>query len=493
MAKANFTSKTHSRTLARFFDRATAPVYMVSSDHLIVYANEACAVWIGLELDNLIFAPCVFTSHELDDPIQNRVQGLSPPPVLLEATSKSNRDRRSYAVSAIDESGAKSWREATMNRLLDADQNHLGILVVCSETESPQPPPSDLLTAGVESTDLHLALSEIRRASDRIYSLESLVGKSPFANRLRRQVDSAIDSNFDLLIHGPSGSGKEHLARTIHAARARTNSSELLPVHCAIADQRLIQQNIKDIVASRSASVSDSNQNDWLLLLDVDRLGEAAQNELLGFFQLPNFPLRTFATATESLFGLASRGSYSVDLAYYLSTVTIELVSLSQRQSDVPFLAQALLERDNFRRDRQLTGFSNNVMQQFIEFEWPENIDQLNRTVQLAARKTIGTEVTELDLPDEFLNSLKAMRIGSASETTIHLDQFLNEIEKELVTRALRQAKGNKTKASKLLSISRPKLLRRLNFFGFESFESNTSEDIKPSKELDSSAFEELD
>ena len=172
--------------------------------------------------------------------------------------------------------------------------------------------------------------------------------------------------------------------------------------------------------------------------------------------------------------------------------MTIELVSLARRQSDVPFLAQALLERDNIRRDRQLTGFSVNVMQQFIEFHWPENIDQLNRTIQVAARAATGTEVGEPDLPDEFLNSLKAMRIGSASETEIQLDQYLNEIEKELVARALRQAKGNKTKASRLLGISRPKFLRRLNFFGLEGFESEAA-DVEQSGELDSSAFEELD
>jgi DNA-binding NtrC family response regulator len=490
MAKANISSKTSAKTLAKLFDRATAPVYMVSSDHLIMYANEACAAWVGLDLETLLSCPCVYTSQELDDPAQNRVPGLCPPPSLLEPTPTSNPAHPRFVVWAIGQRDQKSWREATMNPLLDADRNHLGVLVVCDDTKLLQPPSSDLIATGVESADVHAALAEIRRSSDRLYSLESLVGNSPFANRLRRQVESAIESNSDLLIHGPAGSGKEHLARTIHATR--NNGSELLPVHCAIADQRLIQQNIKDIVASRSPSTFDSKKSDWLLLLDVDRLGEAAQIELLGFFQLPNFPLRTFATSTESLIELAGRGDYSVDLAHHLSTMTIELVSLARRQSDVPFLAQALLERDNFRRDHQLTGFSINVMQQFIEFHWPENIDQLNRIIQVAARTTTGTEVAEADLPDEFLNSLKAMRIGSARVTEIQLDQYLNEIEKELVARALRQAKGNKTKASKLLGISRPKFLRRLNFFGLEDLESDSS-DIEPAGELDSSAFEELD
>ena len=81
------------------------------------------------------------------------------------------------------------------------------------------------------------------------------------------------------------------------------------------------------------------------------------------------------------------------------------------------------------------------------------------------------------------------MRIGVATETEINLDKYLGEIEAELVARALKQAKGNKTKASKLLGVSRPKLLRRIQFFNLET-SLDTSEEI--SGELDSSAFEEL-
>ena len=128
-------------------------------------------------------------------------------------------------------------------------------------------------------------------------------------------------------------------------------------------------------------------------------------------------------------------------------------------------------------------------MQQFIEFHWPENIDQLNRTIQVAARNTSGVEITAEDLPDEFQHALKAMRIGTASETEIQLDQYLNDIEKELVTRALKQAKGNKTKASKLLGISRTKLLRRIQFLGLAGPDSDSA---PGADELDSSAFEEL-
>lgn len=488
-------SKPSPKTLTRLFEQTRSPVYIVDPDYVIVYANEACAQWVDLDLESLVSATCVFTSQDLNE-VQNRVQGLCPPPGILKQVDTADVAPLSFAVSAPNGDNQKSWRAATMSPLLDPDLNHLGVLVICQAQESESPPltqNANLASTIVDSEKLHAALAQIRTKTDRIYSLESLVGTSPYANRLRRQVTTSIESNADLLIIGPHGSGKEHLSRTIHSARDPDQKSELLPVHCSIADQQLIQQNIKDIVGSRTVAHpgGGAQEQDWLLLMDVDQLGEAAQNELLGFFQLPNFPLRTIATSTTSLIEMAARQKYSADLAHHLSVLTIELVELSKRQSDIPVLAQALIERDNFRRDGQLSGFSNGVMQQFIEFAWPENIDQLNRTIQVAARNASGAQINESDLPDEFQHALKAMRIGSAEETKIVLDQFLSEIEKELIVRALKQAKGNKTKAAKLLGISRPKLLRRLQFFNLGTLE------VQPvnnsDAELDPSAFEELE
>ena len=379
-----------------------------------------------------------------------------------------------------------------MTALFDADQNHLGVLVVCGESEFDAAPVNeDRRNPNLdEITKLHNALAEIRTARDQNYSFESLVGNSPLANRLRRQVSTAIDNRSDLLIHGPPGTGKEHIARTIHTTRNHVDASELIPVHCSIADQQLIQQNIKDIVASRTSSKSsrEPQEQDWLLLLDVDQLGEAAQNELLGFFQLPNFPLRTIATSSSCLIKLSEQQNYSADLAYHLSTSVIEVPPLERRLSDIPFLAQALVERGNLRRERKLSGMSNAVIQEFVEFHWPENIDQLNRTIQLAAQNCNTNQIELTDLPDEFNYALQALRVGRQVETEIVLDEYLASIEKELIVRAIATAKGNKTKAAKLLGINRAKLLRRVQFFELESPSAEHDD-----AELDSSAFEELD
>ena len=489
------TLKSPNKVVARLLDRTSSPVYILNAEFVVIYANPACADWVGVEIKTLIGSKCIFSSDSVGTPVETRIQGLCPPPDAVELFSNSAPNFKSISVSALDSKNQQSWRQAMLHAFLDDDQNQIGILLICSPAASLQPPSTDPVSCSVETERLHSALASIRTQTDRIYGMNSLVGTSPYAHRLRRQVKLAIEADADLLIVGPQGSGKEHLARTIHSCRNRNTSSELLPFHCSIADQPMIQHNIKEIVASRTPAGfhDDSQEQDWLLLLDVDRLGESAQNEILGFFQLPNFPLRTIATASESLIELAKASRYSMDLALHLSTMTLPLVSLSERLVDVPLLAQALLERENFRRDKQLSGFSKSAMQQLVEFHWPENLDQLNRTIQAAARKANAAQITEQDLPDDFVQAIKALRIGQISETEIQLDQYLEKVEKELIARALRQARNNKSKAAKLLGISRPKLLRRLQHLELETSQPSTPTESNVDDQLAPSDFKELD
>ena len=499
MAKSKSQSKSGTRTVARILERTSTPVYVIGPDSDNLFANHACVDWVKTDIDILVGSKCTYASNATDE-LERRIQGLCPPVGAHENDwtpnqNESSKETQEFWAFTTDANQEKSWRRANLTPLFDANQNRLGVMVVCGE-ETRTPPTTDPIACSQNPERLHAALAQIRTQTDCRYSLESLVGTSPFAHRLRRQTESSIESKTDLLIYGQIGTGKEHLARTIHASRPSSRGSELLPVHCSIADQQLIQQNIKDIVSSRAdlkpASYRKAEiEQDWLLLLDVDRLGHAAQNELLGFLQLPNFPLRTIATATNSLIELAGQGAYSEELAHYLSTMTLELVPIAQRMLDVPFLAQALLERENVRRDRPLTGFDPESLRLLCEFNWPENIDQLNRTIQLATENATGSQITESDLPEDFKQALVAMRIGTATETEIRLDDYLAGIEKQLVMRAIKQARGNKTKAAKLLGVSRPKLLRRIQFFDLDS-KPDFSEVDEENEPLEESDFEEL-
>ncbi len=164
----------------------------------------------------------------------------------------------------------------------------------------------------------------------------------------------------------------------------------------------------------------------------------------------------------------------------------------NRRAEDIPLLAQAILERCNPGRTHQVEGVDQAAAQLLIEFQWPGNLDQLNEVISSACQTTHRNLITPADLPKKFHDCIKAQRIGSLAETEIDLEQYLQQIERELLTRALQQAKGNKTRAAQLLGISRAKFLRRLQFFGIEI--EMEIESAAPDEDLlEPSAFEEID
>ncbi len=498
-------SRSNSTKLGKLLDQTSAIVYLIGPDRTIQYANPACTEWTNVGIEKISGAKLAYSSERLADETADKICGLCPAPEILETLLESdslNGPTPSFHIAARRDKDQTAFRLARAFQMA-TESNQKSILVISSSddlhVESPTGVP---IQASQDSApdQLHKALRAIRDQSAEVFSVDSLIGVSPLARRLRRQAKIAAQCKSDLLIVGPSGSGREHLARTIHALRESSKDPGLLiPLPCAIADQSLIHATIGELLAEKLADakadpLSDHPPRvDWLLLTDVDQLAPAGQLELLGFLQLPDFPLRIVASSTERLLDLAQRGDYPTELAHHLSTMTIELAHLHERPEDIPLLAQAFLERENLRRDRQLSGFDKISLQLLSEYKWPGNLSQLHDMVVAAVGKTETTQVTAADLPKKLIDSLSAQRTGSPIETEIQLDAYLQTIERELLDRAIRQAKGNKTKAAKLLGISRAKLLRRLQQFELTGEQAEGSEALKGPDFLEPSAFKEIE
>ncbi len=192
---------------------------------------------------------------------------------------------------------------------------------------------------------------------------------------------------------------------------------------------------------------------------------DEAQAELAGFLTLPGFELYSIATSEESLVALAQQGRFHTDLAHALSTLTIHLPPLSQRLEDIPLLCQFFVEKLNAEGDRQLSGFSSEALDELAGYAWPDNIDELADLVELACRAAEGPTIDIRDLPAPIRWATTADAHPRQQDEPIDLDEFLAEIEKELMLRALRRCKGNKTKAARLLGMNRARFLRRLGAF----------------------------
>ncbi len=518
-------SRQFSRNLSRFLSRTSSPVYIVGQSSAadrfalqVNYANEAMLEWLKVSADEILNKRLVYSSQPLDDPVEQKLRGLCPAPELLAATSKLSSEQegresirsKNFDVFIQSGSGESQFRQATGSILDSGKLDSPEILVVCDGAVFSTPARTDSFIPVEMHGQLHVAMTKIASTQGDKFNSRSLIGKSPFVTGIRKKFQAAVESTASVLIVGPLGSGKEHLARSIITERIRAGETKhgeskrgagtALPplvIDCPVADPELIQRSLRE----RRRPTTGQPMQTHLLLLDIDGLSESAQSELTGFLELPGSVFTMTATAQTSPTELAERNRFHPALAHSINTLTIELPSLSARAEDIPLLAQAFLEQQNViaanaksptlassnnatrPNGRQLGGFSPLAMQMLWDFDWPGNLNQLAGVVRESAVAATGGLIEAHDLPESFRGALRARELEKPEEVSISLVDYLADIEAELIARAMQQAGGNKSRAAKLLGISRPKLLRRL--------QSNNDD---PEKEmLDSSAFEEAD
>ena len=351
--------------------------------------------------------------------------------------------------------------------------------------ESDAPPtegPND--TALAETAELHRRVREFYHATASQYRLDRLIGDSAAIRLVRRRVELASAARVSatrvsatrasatrasVLIVGPPGSGRQHVARTIHYAQDNSNThhgpaaydtdSSLIPLACSVLGPDLIRSTVAALAA---ASSGEGTRPRTLLLGEAERLPLEVQAELAAIFSGKTFLPRIIATSTQPLDDLAQKGQFREDLAAILGTIVIELPPLAQRRMDIPLLAQMFVERENADGGKQIGGLSAEAIDCLDGYDWPGNVDELAMIIAEAHGNAAAAMILPNDLPKRIHLAAHAAAHPHRPLETIVLDEFLAQIERELIERAMKQAKGNKAKAARMLGLGRPRLYRRL-------------------------------
>jgi hypothetical protein len=443
------------RSFLRLLDDSTTPLYVLDSGRRIIFASRALSEWAGFPLEKLIGLSCQYDSGS-DEPLGQAAAALGPPP---EAFTGHVLDGSISRLAAGNRPFER--RPARFVKLAGATaaDSLLVVIVLINENIPASGPESNL-----SSERLHAQLLSLRSKLGQRFHISQLIGESDAVVRIREQVRIAADSRARALVIGPPGSGRQHVARTIHFAQSSALAGPLIPIACPLLDAEQLQAELASLL--RRQHESPTAPPPVALLLDVDRLREGAQQELAGFLALPDIQLHTLATGRVPLQRLAGKGKFRQDLAYTLSTLTIVLPPLAKRSTDIPLLAQHFLEHASAAQARHLSGFQPAAMELLAGLSWPGNIDELAKAVHEACHIAAGPQVTLADLPNWVHLAKSASAHPPRRLQPIRIDEFLGEIEKELFQRALAMARGNKSKAAQLLGISRPRLLRRLAQLG---------------------------
>jgi len=437
-------SRSPLKSLATTLDRSDALVALLDDKRRLIYASAAVGRWLGVDEQQLLGRTANYSSEPQRDPFDAALARLAPPPEAFKGEAVETM------LPAVGEG------QALRARFLPVSQEggKFAVLVVAredsiAETTSPR---------GL-SADWHAALAKLRAQLPASLQNDYLAGEHPLLRRLREQVELAAKSKARIVVVGPRGSGTQEIATLVHTVGGGRNDG-LATLRGPLQDAETLQAAIR--VLSRQRGKSPGERGPAILLTDVHLLPPAAQQELLGFLQLPGFDLRIIATSRAPLAALAKKEKFLPELATLLSTLELRVSPLRERAEDVPLLAQLFVERFNAQGGRQFRGLVPEAIEQLVAYDWPENVDELGTMILETCERAAGPWIIASDLPERLRANWQDLARPKRGDETIDLDAFLAEVEKELMTRALAQAKGNKSEAARLLGVSRPRLLRRL-------------------------------
>ena len=453
--------------LARLLNAAEQPVYALDETLTIVFLNRAAHDWLATG-ESLLGRRCAYHSSPAVGGLDAVAAGLCPPPRVLSGETVT------ATVCRTAEDGRPMERRARFLPIGIPGESPLGVLAIVDATDQPpsqvDPDPASGVEAG-EPNALHEHIRRFRQEAAARYRADRLIGQGPAMRLARSQVELAAASRCSVLLVGPPGSGRRHLAAAIHYGANPPSSDSsamatLTPLDCSLLGADLLEALASAV--TREHLLDERAAPGTLLLCRVDELSADLQVELAGFVARRGASWRLMATAAEPLTELARRGKFRGDLAAALSTMVIEMPPLVQRRDDLPLLAQLFLEELNAAGQRQLGGFTPAALDLLDGYNWPGNVDELAQTVAEAHQQAAGREIDVADLPEQLRLAGQAAARPRRPEETIVLDEYLGRVERELIRRALTRTKGNKARAARLLGTTRPRLYRRMVQLGLE-------------------------
>ncbi|MEZ4969379.1 MAG: sigma-54 dependent transcriptional regulator [Flavobacteriaceae bacterium] len=304
-----------------------------------------------------------------------------------------------------------------------------------------------------------------------------VVGISEASKKLYEYIKLVAPTDMSVLITGESGTGKEVTARAIHDNSKRKDHN-FVAVDCgAIPKELATSEFFGHIKGSFTGAVEDKKghfeaANGGTLFLDeIGNLSYENQIQLLRALQERKIKrvgsnkeievdIRIVTATNENLAEAVENGSFREDLFHRINEFSLEIPSLEQRFEDLPLFADFFLQKANRSLGKQVEGFSEDVQDIFKQYHWPGNLRELQNVIKRAVLLTSGEMVEKGALPKEVYRS---------KESHVKNDNFSKaDYEKEQIVKALKQSNFNKSKAAKLLQITRKTLYNKINHYNLD-------------------------
>ncbi|CAK0757214.1 Sigma-54-dependent Fis family transcriptional regulator [Gammaproteobacteria bacterium] len=306
---------------------------------------------------------------------------------------------------------------------------------------------------------------------------QTLLGNSPQLQMVLRTVRLIASTDVTVLIFGESGTGKELVARALHQESRRKNRP-FVPINCAalpegLAESELFGHRRGSFTGATADQVGRvrSAEGGTLFLDEVAELPLTIQAKLLRLLEsgecqvvgssVPTFcETRIVAATHRDLRSWVKMGRFREDLYYRLNIVSLELPPLRARSGDLFFLLRHFTESFAHRHKLNIPRYSSIVLEKIQSYSWPGNVRELRNFCERMVVLFPGHTIELNDLPVEFHDAASSMHT-----TDFHLPEegiILQKLEEEIIRQALCRAEGNRSRAARLLGLTRDTLLYRM-------------------------------
>ncbi len=333
---------------------------------------------------------------------------------------------------------------------------------------------------------------ELHQQLDDKFGLEGLIGESPVMLEVFEVVRQVAPSRATVLILGESGTGKELIARAIHQLSPRSRQPMVI-VHCAALAPTLLESELfgheKGAFTGaheRRTGRFEQAQGGTLFLDEIGEIDSTTQVKLLRFLSERTFErvgsnktltadVRMLAATNKNLKNMVQTGDFREDLFYRLNVVELTMPPLRERMADLPLLANAFLKEFANENQKQVEGWTAEVLELMLRYGWPGNVRELRAAMEHAVILCRGQRITARDLPAAVRQGAtgqpaSAAAVASGRSTAAKNNVTMLEGEKRMIQEALREAHGNRTLAAQRLGISRRTLHRKIHAYHLEEF-----------------------
>ena len=337
----------------------------------------------------------------------------------------------------------------------------------------------DKVKKSLEDHEKDVAYDELRGQMERAYGIEGIVGQDPKMQRMLALVRQIAGTAASVLILGPSGTGKELVARAVHNLSPRAKRP-FVAINCGGMSEGTIESELfghvkgafTGAVADREGKFEYANGG-TLLLDEVGEMPLPTQIKLLrvleeraivrlGDNKTRPVDVRVLAATNADLPQKVKDGTFRQDLYFRLKVVSIDLPALRERRSDIKLLVEHFLKHFAKLHGKDVESVDRDALVSLVQYDWPGNVRELRNAVESMVVRAKGNILTRADLPPE----VWAPAPGDHDSWQFLAGRPWSEVERNHIRVSLALCGGNRQKAARSMGLSERTLYRKIKEYG---------------------------